>query len=138
MSSRYAGSEWIAARGWSQMSPLGRQVADILGYVWSGIYHLEDRYLREVEWGDPDQMVIRIRGELATYDFSHLTELVLLAHRTGIRIAVAPKSNWTLELRFSRRYGGPEAHPALHRAVRRVGEQWGSAGNREPVQEGEK
>ncbi|KKN03232.1 hypothetical protein LCGC14_1109860 [marine sediment metagenome] len=124
MSSRYAGSTWIEERGWSQMSPLGRQVADILGYCWSGIYHLEDRYLREVEWGDPHQMVIRFRGELATYDFSHLTELVLLAHREGIRIAVAPKSNWTLELRFSRRYGGLGAHPSIGQVIQRVGEQW--------------
>lgn len=131
MSSRYAGADWIEARDWGHMSPLGRKVADILGYCWSGIYHIGDRYLREVRWGDQDHMEIRIRGELATYDFSVLTELVLLAHQEGIRIAVAPKSNWTLKLTFHRRTlsipGSRShwAHPSIAEVIGRVGEQWG-------------
>ncbi|KKM18497.1 hypothetical protein LCGC14_1665080 [marine sediment metagenome] len=134
MSSRYAGVEWIEKMGWGPMSPLGAEVADILGYCWSGIYHIDNRYLREVKWSDPDQMWIRLREELATHDFSRLTELVLLAHLTGIRIAVLPKSNCTVELTFYRRDSNEvwpgSAHPTLERVVKRVSSQWRPGGER--------
>lgn len=46
---------------------------------------------------------ISFKGELATFDYRHLTDLVLAAHADAVRVAVVPKSSMSLEIRFTPR-----------------------------------
>ncbi len=123
MSHQYQGAAWIVRQDWGELSPLGHTVAEILGWVFRGIYHVNRRYLSEVEWSDPEFMEIRMRTELATHDGNDLTELVLLAHLSGVRVAITPKSNWTYTLKFH----APGSllicgdHPTLELAIARLG-----------------
>ncbi len=51
----YAGSDWIKkSLKITKMSPIGEAVADLLGEVYQGIYHLETRSLRKVDWEHED------------------------------------------------------------------------------------
>lgn len=119
----YQGAAWIERQSWGEVSELGRTVADILGYVFRGIYHVNYLYLSEVEWSNPEFMTIRMRRELATHDGNDLTELVLLAHLTGVRVALVPKSNVTYTLKFH----APGSfllmgdHPTLDQVIARLG-----------------
>ncbi len=123
---KYQGAEWIERQKLGPLSELGQTVADILGYVFRGIYHIEFRYLKEVEWDKLETMTIRLRRGLATHDGNELTELVLLAHLTGVRISINPRSNWTYTLRFHTPNsflicGG---HPTLGEAIDRLPWEW--------------
>ncbi len=91
----YAGSDWIKTSLKKQMSPLGEKVADLLGDVFYGIYHLDHRALDRVNWDD-DVYVEYIMSykSLSTVDFDELTRLVVLAHDAALRLdirSVAPK-----------------------------------------------
>ena len=47
---RYAGAAWIRSALGRELSPLGAAVADLLGDVFAGIYHLDNADLRKVDW----------------------------------------------------------------------------------------
>ncbi len=85
---KYSGSEWIEQSLKKSMSPLGKNVADLLGDVFKGIYHLDTSALKRVDWLDNYCIEYTHWGDLATVDFNHLTELVVLAHDRMIRVNV--------------------------------------------------
>lgn len=111
---RYArgeGADWLRAHFRNpemEISPLGQVVADILCTMWQGLYHMNDRALAKVEWRDPHNMQLRVTydRELATYDASKLTGLVVLCHDARIRLAVQPAMR-DLRLWFSQRRRDP-------------------------------
>ena len=71
------------------MSPLGCEVANILGQVWAGLYHLDERALERADWSDLRWISVIIRHQdLATWDFNHLTQLVVLCHDRMIRMSI--------------------------------------------------
>ncbi len=84
----HSGSGWIQKSLKKEMSPLGEAVANLLGRVFAGIYHLPSATLRRVNWKDPYYIEYIHRGELATFDFSHLTALVVFAHDEMIRVSI--------------------------------------------------
>ncbi len=97
---KYAGAEWL--RGCKvEVSPFAARVADLVGYVWQGIYHIHN--VERKDWSNPYSVTISIRGELATTDSNHLTMLVLLAHRLAIRVAIRPSGPGMLCLQFNER-----------------------------------
>jgi hypothetical protein len=111
---RGAGTEWLQAnfgrRKPLAISPLGEVVADILNTMWQGLYHMDPRPLELAEWGNPRNIKVRITNghELATYDSSHLTGLVVLCHDARIRLAIQPAMR-DLRLWFSQRRRDPQS-----------------------------
>lgn len=105
MSTRYAGSDWIrSALKRTDISPLGEAVADLLGEVFAGIYHLDNQKLARVDWADPYVIVVFVSHcSLSTFDNDHLTRLVVLSHDRMLRVNIDAKSARVLELMFHQR-----------------------------------
>lgn len=106
---KYAGSEWVEqflkiVKPEAKMSELGRSVADFLGELYSGIYHLEEKQLVKVEWGNPYVITILIGWkDWATVDFNTLSHLVFLAHHMALRVSLTPRANQYMLLMFHQR-----------------------------------
>lgn len=100
---KYAGADWIKKDLQVDMSPLGEAVADLLGDVWYGIYHLDERSLSRVDWGDGFCIRYTLRGSLATWDFNHLTTLVVLSHDRLIRFSIEGVGPDYIRLMFHQR-----------------------------------
>lgn len=120
----YAGSEWIQASLFFKrdlkMSQIGRDVADLLGELVYGIYHLDPRALRRVDWTNPHhiEMVLPLHS-LATADFDELTRLVFLAHHRAIRVEIQAATHRYFRLIFHQRERGigTYRHLSLDQAV---------------------
>lgn len=119
----YSGSNWIIRSLKIQPSPLGIAVADILGLVYYGIYHLEGCHLEKVNWAHPDYIRIQLRRgmDLASYDFNELTKLVALAHDLCIRVQIGGHGMNALRLSFSPRDRDSDSmmrrHPTMDEAL---------------------
>ena len=126
MSARFAGSDWLKEAG-VKTSPLGTDVADIVGQVWRGIYHLPD--ISKRNWSAKSEIKLPVRGSLATFDGAKLTELVVLCHDSCIRMEIAPCNGRCLYLSFTRREGRRGCrdcvHPATIQHVREIREAIG-------------
>lgn len=123
----FAGADWIESnlRYWNKgdlkMSELGIRVADLLGELYSGIYHLDTKQLARVEW-DNDHHICFILGwkSLATTDYNDLTRLVFLAHHLALRVEIEASTHRYLRLIFHPRKrdgAGYQRHPTLDDAV---------------------
>lgn len=125
----YSGADWLARslEAWKKpaASPLGNAVADLLGDVVRGIYHIDERALHRVEWDDAYCIEITMPddgGRWATWDFDLLTGLVVLAHERCIRVSIGAATFHYLKLYFhqrSREGGIAERHPTIEEAVER-------------------
>lgn len=116
--STYAGSDWIENTLKQPLSEFGRQVADLVGDVFLGIYHLTPRSLEKVDWQNDSfiQLVVpSTNHDIATYDGNRLTMLVLFAHDRMIRIAVEGAAPGYLRLTFSPRYSRNKTDPCWKR-----------------------
>lgn len=99
-----SGSEWIRRTFKTDLSELGRNVADLLDEVFSGIYHLDIAKLKKVDWGDNYFIAVQLHWQtLSTYDNDHLTRLVVLAHDRCLRVDISATTVRTLELMFHQR-----------------------------------
>ncbi len=122
MTLKYAGADWVESAERVKCSPLGREVADILGQVFRGLYHLEHcGGFSKTDWANTRFVEVRISGQLATYDAHALTDLVILCHDRRIRLEINPNMR-TLLLRFHQRRsrsGGSvwERHPTIEAAI---------------------
>lgn len=123
--SSYAGADWlkpaICPRG---VSPFGEKVANILGDVFFGIYHLNRRTLSKVDWMNDHDIEIVIYDGLSTYDSDKLTRLVVLCHDRMVRLEICAARNNYLRLCFGHRkfrYGDTyTSHPTLEDAAERI------------------
>ena len=115
-----SGSDWLmAVKGKRAVSDLGRDVADLLGELFSGIYHIQDEVLK-ADFADPYCVDVLLHRSLSTYDFNHLTCLVFLAHHMALRVTIGAARNGILRLQFHRRErdgGTSKRHPTLDEAV---------------------
>lgn len=122
---KFAGADWVkSALKVDELSPLGVAVANLLGDLFGGIYHLEDRDLKKVEW-DNDHHIIFVLNwkDLSTFDSSLLTSLVILCHDRAIRCQISARSSKGIELMFHQRTrsgGISERHPTIEEAINRV------------------
>jgi hypothetical protein len=140
---KFSGADWLRenlkydprTRG-KELSPLARKVADILGQVYGGLYHLPD--VTSQRWFEPHGVFVRLHAghELASFDGSELTALVVLCHDAAIRFAVSVQRvrrrceetrrsyvQSVLALSFHQRRHGEghlfERHPTMDEAVER-------------------
>jgi hypothetical protein len=114
--SKFAGAEWLKANKVKNISPFGERVADLLGYMCQGIYHLDG--IEKRDWSSADMIEITYH-EVSTFDYSDLTRLVLLAHRMAIRISIIPAGRY-LKIQFSvrtREGSVYERHPTIEEAI---------------------
>jgi len=105
--SSFAGSNWIARQPFlkgKKMSSLGIAVADLLGDIARGIYHLNYTSLSKVDWTDSYHIMFSYYGDLATYDFESLTTLVVLSHDRMIRVSLEGLSPRYIRMRFHQRH----------------------------------
>ncbi|HEA68556.1 hypothetical protein LCGC14_0944780 [marine sediment metagenome] len=84
----YAGANWIKRSLKKEMSPLGEAVANLLGRVFRGIYHLNSSALNRVNWDDGYFIKFIFDRDLATVDFNSLTALIVYAHDEKIRVSI--------------------------------------------------
>lgn len=101
---KFKGADWIKESLKKEMSPIGENVADLLGEVYAGIYHLDHRSLDRVHWDDPYfiRIIISYRG-LSTVDSNQLTALVVRAHDRMLRMDLSSVAPHRLELIFHQR-----------------------------------
>lgn len=123
---RHAGADWLEqnyGRRCGPISPLGRSVADLLGDLAQGLYHLDGEALAKTNWTNPVFIDIVLPYQSwATYDFDQLTQLVILCHDRCIRAEIAGASRGKTRLLFHgrQRTGGmSERHPAIEEAIKR-------------------
>lgn len=123
----YAGAGWVEATYKLELSPFAREVADLLGDVWKGIYHLDDKQLKKVDWKATQYIRFLWRGTISTFDFCEMTDLVLAAHDRGIRVEVSAVAPGWLVFMFHPR--GSTAlcgmHPTIEKAIARHRKQFG-------------
>ncbi len=105
MENKYAGADWVhRSLGIENMSGLGEKVADLLGDVFYGIYHLEVKDLKKVNWSNPHHISFKMRyRELATVDSDALTVLTVLSHDRMVRVSIKPYSRNAMEIMFHAR-----------------------------------
>ncbi len=114
----YAGADWLKANGVKNISPFGERVANLIGYLYQGIYHVNG--VERKDWANPYHVSLTIRGDLSTFDNSLLTTLVLLAHRMAIRVTISPCTPQLLLLRFDERKREGhmwDRHPTIGQAI---------------------
>ena len=124
----YSGSDWLerhleATKPGVKMSQLGIDVADLLGELFFGIYHINTKWLDKVDWSNKRFIVISIGWRSwATTDYDELTRLVFLAHHRAIRVDIDAATNKFIRLLFHQRKRGKDGmrcHPTLDEAVAR-------------------
>lgn len=120
--SKYSGADWVKSALRKEMSPFGVQVADLLGQLYQGIYHIS-KYLDKVNWMSDDWIPVTVNdSDMSTFDFSRLTVLVVLCHDMHIRCQIHALSNWGyLQLQFSPRDRDGDIykrHPTIEDAVK--------------------
>lgn len=121
--SNYSGANWIEETLGLEMSEFGKKVADLLGDVYLGIYHLTMKSLSVVDWTNEDNICIVVPSYLSTFDDNKLTMLVLFAHDRMIRIEIEGARLRYLRLIFSNRTtrdrGAPQwqRHPTIEEHI---------------------
>jgi len=122
---KYAGHEQLHALG-IKYGKLGALVADILGQVWQGIYHLPAHGGKGLcaDWTNEQMIEVLLRvPELATFDGMHLTALVILCHDHCLRLSIQPRCK-ALRLQFHPRQGRDgrmfERHPTIEQHIETI------------------
>lgn len=123
----HGGSEWIKSQMHCNhpdfvMSELGSDVADLLGNLFLGIYHLDHKRLYKTDWANKNYIEYSLGWKsLSTYDFDELTRLVFLGHEMSIRVSIEPCNFHFIKLVFHRRQKEGDKyhrHPSLDEAVK--------------------
>lgn len=125
---RFAGGEWLQERNSENISPLGIKVANLLGDVFEGLYHLSDNTLNKVDWTDTFCISVNIEKCLCTWDFDHLTRLVVLCHDRCIRMEINSKNMQYIGLMFHERQREghmDQRHPTIENAIMNIRKVFG-------------
>jgi hypothetical protein len=99
----HAGSDWIESNVTKEISEHGRNVADLLGDVFLGIYHLNRTSLGKVNWENKRYIDVTVRGVMSTYDDDLMTRLVVLAFDRMMRVEIVGLGPLYLRLTFYQR-----------------------------------
>lgn len=121
----YSGDEYIKEHICPEISEFGSQVANILGYVYKGIYHIPQESLKKAHWQGNGYVEITINESLATYDYDRLTQLVVLCHDGAVRMEISAVRAARLRLIFHKRQREGrlfDRHPTIEDAVKAIRE----------------
>lgn len=128
---QYAGADWLDKLrqriNLPPLTPLGRVVTEILGAVYRGIYHLDSGEKLRKKFVDHGYYVeVILPRSMSTYDFSELTELVILCHAYSVRLEICPHTFRDLKLMFHQRKPPQPKdevhmrHPSLSAVLKRM------------------
>jgi hypothetical protein len=130
----HAGAEWLIRNGKANpsienISDLGIRVADFLGYLYAGIYHISSQVLhKRVDWSNKHWIEVTVSHHaMATFDYSYLTKAVLLAHHFCLRLAIEGAAPKYIRLVFHPRTREGDighSHPTLDEAVTKFKESF--------------
>jgi hypothetical protein len=116
---KQSGSAWLRQCRITELSPLGEQVADLLGDLFVGLYHLEGA--ASLDWANDHHIEVRVvHKDWASFDSNLLTKLIFLAHDRCLRVSLNPRSHHAMTLLFHqrKREGGVwERHPTIEQAL---------------------
>lgn len=104
------------------LSPFQRKAVNMLSRAFgTGIYNIPCRWEKvDWDWGYGVRFTIRC-GSLSTFDFNHLTRLVVMAHDECIRVSVEPRSFAYLAIVMHQREAREGAmhsrHPTIETAI---------------------
>lgn len=115
---------WVESRLNHELTEFQRDAVELLSQAFNtGIYNLATNW-EKVDWNWGDGVRFKIRRSMATYDFDHLTRLVILAHDMCIRVeltALAPNVMGIAMWRRNKRDGSMyERHPTMEQAIEKV------------------
>ena len=120
----YSGLDWLEKnlphrKGRDNIiSPLGRKVADLLGDLFYGIYHINKEAMN-VDWSNERWIQITLPDHgWSTFDFANLTRFVLLCHQHGIRGTIEAAAYRYIRFIFhdaEKACGRP--HPTIEEAI---------------------
>lgn len=103
MSNRvFNGADFLKVLG-KELSPLGVDVANLLGDVWQGLYNIKTETLQLTEWDNDREIVIFCPTSISTIDYNHLTALVVLSHYYLLRMEIVPSRRALLLIKFTKR-----------------------------------
>ena len=124
----YAGAGWLLqnfkySNPDKVVSEFGCEVANLLGDLFAGIYHMDAGALERTDWSCTWRISVTVRdnGQFGTHDFNSLTRLVFLAHEQGIKATIEAASSRYLRLTFHK-VGAkfcPPVHPTIEQALNR-------------------
>lgn len=106
-----------------QLSPIAYQALYILSRLYAGLHHCPDvlHRVKKGVWSNPHWFECTIDCELATWDFSKLTLLVILAHDMCVRVSIKGCGPRCMKLMFHPRKGREgrmsERHPTIEQAI---------------------
>jgi hypothetical protein len=98
---RYSGAIFVKRMG-IEASPLGRQVADVVGAAFCGISRMPRGDIAGTEWERNDHVNVRCSRGLANFDPATLVALVVLATDANLLLEIRPRSGLALDLVFWR------------------------------------
>lgn len=109
----------------TNISEFGKIVADIIGNVWSGLHHCNSTMLfhKRTDWTDDRFIEIVIGSSLSTWDFNHLTQLVVLCHDNAVRLEINGANIGYLRLYFHRRTREgsiSKRHPTIEESIQMI------------------
>jgi hypothetical protein len=122
----FAGKDWLRsnlkyANPKMTLSPLGVKVADLLGDLYYGLYHLDNGVYEKVDWSNNHHIeIILPDSNWSTFDFTQLTRFVFLCHEYGVRGQLQVANFGRLRFLFhdpAVSSGSP--HPTIAEAVER-------------------
>jgi len=99
---KHSGADWMQRQGCFKLpSALGIKVADILGQVYLGIYHISGAVTSDkVDWQNKSEVCVTIYGELATFDRGELTLLLLCCVESGVSVQISGSFKGYMKLTF--------------------------------------
>lgn len=119
--------EWIESAHNVKCSDLGKQVANILGYVGRGIYNAPFK-TEKVDWANTRCIEVNWGKSMANWDGCYLTNLVIECHRRMVRVSIGPNMR-TMKIQFwqrkSRTGSMGERLPDIEEMVKSQDEEWG-------------
>ena len=124
---KYSGADWlIKSYPDIKVSDLGKKVADILGMVWYGLYHIAPQSIKKVNWDDTYCISIALQCSLSTFDYNELTELVILCHDQTIRLNISPNMRYLRLFFHQRQRDGifTVRHPTIEEAIQTCRTKW--------------
>ena len=117
-------SRWSGIPQEKQTDFTRRAIGLLVSAFQTGVYNLPVNW-KTVDWrhGNGVSFTLRATNGLATFDFDHLTRLVIGAHDECIRVEVEPKTFRHLRINMWPRKGRTgsmfERHPTMEQAVRK-------------------
>lgn len=119
--------EWIESAHKVKCSDLGKQVANILGYVGRGIYNAPFK-TEKVDWANTQCIEVNWGKRMANWDGCALTNLIIECHRRMVRVSIGPNMR-TMKIQFwqrkSRTGSMGERLPDIEEMVKSQDEEWG-------------